>query len=132
VIEAAGGLVWRATPDGVEVLLVHRPDRDDWSLPKGKRRGRETSLRCALREVHEETGLRCIVGPELPPARYKDRKGRSKLVRFWSMQRGSGSFRPNREVDAVRWVSIDELGGWLAVHELDVVTGFRRLRVAVA
>ena len=36
------------------------------------------------------------------------RKGRAKQVRFWSMQRRSGSFRPNREVDEVRWVSIDE------------------------
>lgn len=124
--------MWRATAQGVEVLLIHRPERDDWSLPKGKRRRRETSLRCALREVHEETGLRCTVGPELPAARYKDRKGRSKNVRFWSMQRGSGTFHPNREVDEVRWVPIEELDGWLAAHELAVVAGFRRLHHAVA
>ncbi len=91
MIEAAGGLVWRTGAGGaVEVLLVHRPDRDDWSLPKGKCRPREAALRCAVREVLEETGLRCRTGAELPTARYLDRKGRSKQVRFWEMQRRSG------------------------------------------
>jgi 8-oxo-dGTP pyrophosphatase MutT (NUDIX family) len=133
VIEAAGGLVWRSTTDaGLEVLLVHRPVHDDWSLPKGKCEGRETAQRCAEREVREETGLRCTVGPELPTVRYKDRKGRNKQVRFWSMQRQSGSFRPNREVDEVKWLPIDELDDVLTDHELAVVRGFRRLREAVA
>jgi 8-oxo-dGTP diphosphatase len=116
----------------MEVLLIHRPQHDDWSLPKGKRRRGESPLRCALREVHEETGLRCTVGPELPTARYRDRKGRSKEVRFWAMQRASGTFRPNREVDAVRWVSIERLPEWLGEHELDVLAGFLRLRESVA
>jgi 8-oxo-dGTP pyrophosphatase MutT (NUDIX family) len=133
VIEAAGGLVWRATAgQGVEVLLVHRPEHEDWSLPKGKRRRREAAVRCALREVREETGLRCTVGDELPTARYKDRKGRSKQVRFWSMTRGSGTFRPNREVDAVRWVPIEELAELLTDDEMAVVAGFRRLLSAAA
>jgi 8-oxo-dGTP pyrophosphatase MutT (NUDIX family) len=132
VIEAAGGLVWRSA-DGpcVEVLLVHRPSHGDWSLPKGKRRRRETALRCALREVREETGLRCTPGPELPAARYVDRKGRDKQVRFWAMQREAGTFRPNQEVDEVRWVPIERLGEWLAAHEVAVVAGFEQLRAVV-
>ena len=133
MIEAAGGLVWRTGAAGrVEVLLVHRPDRDDWSLPKGKCRPREAALRGAVREVLEETGLRCRTGAELPTAQYLDRKGRSKQVRFWAMQRRSGSFRVNREVDEVRWLSIDELDEVLTDHELAVVAGFQRLRHAVA
>jgi 8-oxo-dGTP pyrophosphatase MutT (NUDIX family) len=132
VIEAAGGLVWRSA-DGpsVEVLLVHRPSHGDWSLPKGKRRRRETALRCALREVREETGLRCTAGSELPAARYVDRKARDKQVRFWAMQRETGTFRPNREVDEVRWVPIEQLGEWLAAHEVAVVAGFEQLRAVV-
>jgi 8-oxo-dGTP pyrophosphatase MutT (NUDIX family) len=35
-VNAAGGLVWRRADDGAEVLLVHRPRYDDWSIPKGK------------------------------------------------------------------------------------------------
>ncbi len=34
-IRAAGGLLWRPGPEGVQVALVHRPRYDDWSLPKG-------------------------------------------------------------------------------------------------
>jgi 8-oxo-dGTP diphosphatase len=133
VIEAAGGLVWRTTPaSSIEILVIHRPARDDWSLPKGKREGRETAVRCALREVHEETGLRCDVGPELPTARYRDRKGRAKQVRYWAMQRRSGSFRRNREVDEVRWVPIDQVDGLLAGHELAAIAGFMELRSSVA
>ena len=37
VIEAAGGVVWRDGDRGQpEVVVVHRPKYDDWSLPKGK------------------------------------------------------------------------------------------------
>ena len=48
------------------MLLVHRPKYDDWTLPKGKREPGETDEECALREVEEETGLRCTLGHELP------------------------------------------------------------------
>ena len=33
---AAGGVLWRRDPSDPEVALVHRPEYDDWSLPKGK------------------------------------------------------------------------------------------------
>ena len=60
MIEAAGGVIWRRTSsDRVKVLVVHRPRYDDWSLPKGKLESGESAARAALREVEEETGLRC-------------------------------------------------------------------------
>ena len=117
---------------GDELCVVHRPKYDDWSLPKGKLDRGESFEQAAVREVLEETGLRCTVGPELPTARYRDRKGRSKEVRFWAMQRGSGTFRPNREVDTVQWVAVEQLPEWLSEHELGVVAGFLRLRESVA
>ena len=104
MIEAAGGVVWQHTEDGVKVLLVHRPRYDDWSLPKGKLEPKETAAEGALREVREETGLRCELGVELTTTRYRDRKGRRKRVRYWAMQPRSGAFRASREVDAVRWM----------------------------
>ena len=97
--------MWRPGPDGgVEVLLVHRPKYDDWSLPKGKCTEGEDDLACALREVEEETGLRCEPGEELASAFYRDSKGRPKTVRYWSMASVSGSFVPQHEVDATRWL----------------------------
>jgi 8-oxo-(d)GTP phosphatase len=104
-VRAAGGVVRRAGPDGEEVLLVHRPRYEDWTFPKGKAHPGETDEETALREVEEETGLTCVLGDELPSTRYRDSRGRPKVVRYWTMQVESGSFKPHREVDDIRWVS---------------------------
>jgi 8-oxo-dGTP pyrophosphatase MutT (NUDIX family) len=103
-VRAAGGLVVRKAPGGVEVALVHRPKYDDWSLPKGKLDEGEAWEEAALREVAEETGYICELGPELDPARYADRKGRDKLVRYFLMRPVSGEFDPTDEVDELRWL----------------------------
>ena len=108
VVRAAGGVVWRRRRGVVEVMLVHRPRYDDWSLPKGKADPGEPDEECALREVWEETGLRCRLGPELASASYTDRKGRPKMVRYWAMTAGDGVFEPHDEVDEVRWLALDE------------------------
>ncbi len=101
-VRAAGGVVVRV---GVEIALVHRPKYDDWSLPKGKLEPGEHPLLAALREVEEETGMRAELGPELSPIHYRDRKGRTKLVRYWLMRATEGEFRPGPEVDELRWLN---------------------------
>src|ERR671920_1716165 len=78
-VQAAGGVVVRA--DG-RIAVIHRPRYDDWSLPKGKLDGDETFEQGALREVEEETGIRGRIIEELSPTRYRDRKGRDKIVRW--------------------------------------------------
>jgi 8-oxo-dGTP diphosphatase len=104
-VAAAGGVVLRQGDEGPEVAVVHRPRYDDWSLPKGKLDPDEEWAAAALREVEEETGLRCELGPELAPARYRDRKGRDKLVRWWLMRPLEGDFTVNDEIDELRWLS---------------------------
>ena len=103
-VRAAGGVVVRTGPDAaIEVVVVHRPRYDDWSLPKGKLEPGEGWADGALREVEEETGLRCELGEELGPVRYTDRKGRPKLVRWWLMSPLGGEFEAGDEVDEMRW-----------------------------
>ncbi|MFN8186927.1 MAG: NUDIX hydrolase [Gaiellales bacterium] len=106
-VRAAGGVVTRRSQAGaLEVLLVHRPAYDDWTLPKGKAEPGETDEACAIREVEEETGLRCALGGELPSTRYLDAKGRDKLVRYFAMRPLSGSFEPHDEIDETRWLPV--------------------------
>jgi len=119
VVRAAGGVVWRHGPQGVEVLVVHRPRYDDWTFPKGKREPADaTDERTAVREVEEETGLRCVVGHELTASSYRDRKGRRKDVRYWEMTVAGGTFTPNAEVDEIRWLAPAEARDQLS-YELD-------------
>lgn len=109
LLRAAGGVVWRPGPSGeAEVLVVHRPKYHDWSFPKGKCETGEASSSCALREVEEETGYRCLLGPELGGTAYVDNKGRHKEVRYWVMTVASGEFQANEEVDEARWLSVGE------------------------
>ena len=65
------------------------------------------SEQCARREVQEETGLDCALGPELTSTEYVDRKGRPKIVRYWVMTVIAGEFDPTEEVDEIRWLSVE-------------------------
>ena len=104
-VRAAGGVVER---NGA-LLLVHRPRYDDWTFPKGKADEGESDEECALREVREETGLRCELEDELPTTHYIDSRGRPKRVRWWRMRAASDDgFTPNEEVDELRWLDRDE------------------------
>jgi 8-oxo-dGTP diphosphatase len=103
-VQAAGGVVTR---EG-RVAVVHRPKYEDWTFPKGKLDEGEDFEQAALREVEEETGLRCRLVRELPSSSYTDSKNRPKLVRYWLMEPLGGDFAPNDEVDELRWVSPDE------------------------
>src|SRR4051812_49742614 len=106
-VKASGGVVWRRDGDpGPQIVVVHRPRYDDWSLPKGKLDEGEGWEDAALREVREETGIRCRLGEELHPVAYQDRKGRDKVVRYWLMEpEDDVDFTPNDEVDELRWLA---------------------------
>ena len=108
MIRAAGGVVTRQGEAGLEVLIVHRQKYGDWSLPKGKALRSERDETCALREVEEETGLRCELGEELATTRYHDVRGRAKRVRYWVMTPIAGQLEFRNEVDDGRWVSVEE------------------------
>ena len=109
VIRAAGGVVHRTRDDGtVEVLLIHRPKYDDWTLPKGKLDPGESVEDAAVREVEEETGYRTEIERRIGETSYRDRNGRPKRVTYYAMRPVSGSFAENREVDEARWVALDE------------------------
>ncbi|HUC37815.1 MAG TPA: NUDIX hydrolase [Acidimicrobiales bacterium] len=106
VVRAAGGVVLRRGEGGnLEIAVVHRPRREDWSLPKGKLDPGESFEDGAIREVEEETGLVCRLARFAGYTEYVDRRGRPKVVAYWVMEIvGQGTFSAGAEVDEIRWV----------------------------
>ncbi len=109
VIFAAGAVVWRPTDGtgdpGVEILLVHRPKYDDWSLPKGKCEPGEHVMLTAVREVFEETSVRSPLGPRLASVQYQTGAYR-KDIDYWSMLSRDHRAEASHEVDAVSWLPL--------------------------
>jgi 8-oxo-(d)GTP phosphatase len=105
-ILSAGAVVWRPAADraqGIEILVVHRPKYDDWSLPKGKREPGEHVLLTAVREVLEETSLRPVLGPRLGTTAYHV-GDQPKQVDYWSAVSPGGRAAASHEIDAVTWL----------------------------
>jgi 8-oxo-dGTP pyrophosphatase MutT (NUDIX family) len=134
LIRAAGGVVWRrvSSTDEPEVVLVHRPRFDDWTLPKGKLKRGEHPLRGAVREVWEETGVRCAVGARLPTVRYEvwahDALA-DKVVDYWTMSvLADDGFAPGSEVDQRSWLAVGEALKRVSYpHDKRVLTAFAEL-----
>lgn len=129
---AAGALTWREREDGLQVLLVHRPRYDDWSIPKGKLDKRETFPAAAVREVAEETGYRVRLHRPLPASVYLLPDGRTKIVQFWTAtvrsKAAPGPADPG-EVDTTRWVGLEEAESLLTRQSDEVaVSALRRFQ----
>jgi 8-oxo-dGTP pyrophosphatase MutT (NUDIX family)/phosphohistidine phosphatase SixA len=133
---AAGGVVWRKRPGPrrpeprVEVLVVHRPSYDDWTFPKGKTDPGETLQQTAVREIGEEAGVRVRLGHPLRQVTYPV-SGGTKVVAYWSA-RVTGDdetpFVPNKEVDEIRWVGLDDARTLLTYeHDAGLLEEFREL-----
>lgn len=116
VVVAAGAVCWRTVRvkgSGVatQVLLVHRGDRADVSLPKGKVDLGETPPQTAIRELKEETGLSVILGAPLGTTEYTMPGGREKIVYYWSSEIteeaiAESTFTPNQEIASLEWLPI--------------------------
>jgi 8-oxo-dGTP diphosphatase len=131
VVLAAGGVVYRWRPEGdAEILLVHRPRYDDWSLPKGKLDPGEHRLAAAVREVHEESGVRGVPQARLRTVNYlTGEPGVEKQVEYWSMRcLSDDGHEPDHEVDVRRWVPLPTARDLLTyAHDRGVVAAFTAL-----
>ena len=98
----------------------HRPRV--WALPKGLIDPGERGVETAVREVHEETGLRAVVETKLGDVRYVytwDGERVFKVVSFFLLRATGGrigELPPGMEVEvaAARWVPLDDAGELLS------------------
>ena len=124
-ILSAGAVLWRPAARGIEVLLVHRPKYDDWSLPKGKREPGEHVLLTAAREVFEETSVRPVLGPRLRTAEYLT-QGRPKQVDYWAALAAHDQAAASHEIDAVAWLPLPQVVDRLSyAHDADVIASLQ-------
>lgn len=102
--------MWRHKRGKTEVLLVHRPKYNDWSIPKGKLDPGESFVSAATREVEEETGYLVRLTRPLPSVEYTVH-GRSKIVRYWAGQvrsRTGPGPKNSGEIDRTEWFTLAE------------------------
>jgi 8-oxo-dGTP pyrophosphatase MutT (NUDIX family)/phosphohistidine phosphatase SixA len=124
-ILSAGTVLWRPGAQGIEVLLVHRPKYDDWSLPKGKREPGEHVLLTAAREVFEETSVHPVLGPRLPTVEYLAH-GRPKQVDYWAARTAHDQAAASHEIDAVAWLPLPQAVDRLSyAHDADVIASLQ-------
>ena len=109
LIRAAGGIVIRPLGSDFEVACIYRESRRDWSFPKGKLDDGETFEQAALREVWEETGMKCEVIRFVGTTNYTHRKGKPKIVAYYLMSVSTGDFAPNDEVDVLVWLPLEKV-----------------------
>lgn len=112
-VQAAGGVLWDSTEDGVRIALIYRPSCENWSLPKGKLAEGEHPMVGAVREVEEETGVMGVPGPFLTSSTYTLPNPAGDLVKtvdYWAMRAVNPEvpFTPNDEIAECRWVSPEE------------------------
>ena len=107
---SAGGVVYRAGDDGIDICLTARRTRRGdlvWGLPKGAVEQDEAPEDAALREVREESGLEAEIEGDLGTIRYFyvwEGVRIRKQVRFYLMRATGGDVSEHDdEMEDVRW-----------------------------
>ncbi|HEX3298855.1 MAG TPA: NUDIX hydrolase [Actinomycetota bacterium] len=111
---SAGGVVYRKTDDGVEVVLASRRTRRGqlaWGLAKGGIEEGETKEVAAIREVREETGMTAEIEADLGDTKYMyvwDDIRIRKTVHFFLMRHTGGNAEDrDDEMEEIRWFPME-------------------------
>jgi len=132
-VVAGGAVCWKRVDGDVKILLVHRTQHKDVSIPKGKRDPGESIPECAKREIEEETGLHVTLGAYLGRVDYKLPGGKDKNVYYWAAEVDPGEaerapFESNKEIFALEWVPLSKAKKKLTYpHDADIIENFQNL-----
>ncbi len=132
-VYAAGAVVWRIVDGKLRILLIHRTKYRDVTLPKGKVDPGEMLAETAVREVHEETGIRVSLGVPVGVSRYHLPSQKQKIVHYWAAEATEDAIRtstfvPNREIAALEWVTLKKARARLSYPvDVEILDSFARL-----
>ena len=132
-VYAAGAVLWRTIGDDVHVLVIHRTEHKDVSLPKGKVDPGETLPQTAVREIREETGIKVALGVPLGATEYVMPNGKNKFVQYWAAEVTTkaiqkSKFVPNDEVAALEWLPLASARGELSYEpDKEILDNFAAL-----
>ncbi|WP_433609542.1 NUDIX hydrolase [Dactylosporangium sp. CA-139114] len=109
--------------DAGELLLIHRTDNDNWSLPGGAMEAGESMTDCAVRETFEETGIHVevvgLVGIYTDPRHVilytSNNEVRQEFSIVYVARPLGGEPTPSDESREVVWVAPSALDG-LTMH----------------
>lgn len=108
--------------DKGRVLMIRRTDNDLYSIPGGQLELGETLSQAAVREVREETGIKCevigVVGLYSDPRHviaYDDGEVRQEFSICFRARFLGGSVQPSDESKEVGWVAPEDLGN-IRIH----------------
>lgn len=105
----AGGIVWKATAAGRDVLLIKSRDDQAWKFPKGHIDDVDATWEAAAqREVKEETGYDTRITDFAGFTKYPV-KAHTKVVIYWHMETtGEWAFEPSDEIELCEWLPVRE------------------------
>jgi 8-oxo-dGTP pyrophosphatase MutT (NUDIX family) len=125
---SAGGVVYRFSEWGLEVVLVGRTSEGIWGLPKGTPEPGEDLVTAATREVREETGLEVVAEEEIGSIRYwfvRKEEGvryHKTVYHYLFVPVGGNLELHDAEYDRVDWFEVEEACRLLTyANELGVV-----------
>lgn len=132
-VYAAGAVLWRTIGDDIHVLVIHRTEHKDISLPKGKVDPGETLPQTAVREIREETGIKVSLGVPVGITDYFMPNGKQKIVHYWAAEVTpkaiqKSKFVPNDEVAALEWLPLATARGELSYEpDKEILDNFAAL-----
>eukprot|EP00049_Salpingoeca_infusionum_P014598 m.276000 g.276000 ORF g.276000 m.276000 type:complete len:188 (-) comp15704_c0_seq2:8614-9177(-) len=80
-----GGVPYRVSSNGLEVLLISSSKKPEWIIPKGGWETDETAEEAARREAYEEAGVEGAVGKLLYSCEYEGKKKMLQLHRYYAL-----------------------------------------------